>query len=183
MGDINMGETPLKFSVLSALMLTLLLGCTEKKTTLDYAIVDQFAVHVFNAIKLKDFDAYLDLSINPEDLSTTGKPLMEERDINRDGMSWKARHRRRFDMLLRDIEKAGGVSTLDWVKPGVAIGYMMEESGFLGNSYIVVTLNDDDKKMVLEIEATQETKGRGRRLMADSDVVLKPWRYYEVNIL
>ena len=159
-------------------------GCTDQKsTTLDYKKTDVFARQIYDAIGKGDFDAYLALCANPEDMGSHGKPLMPASKKETAGMTWQDRHERRFKALLAAIEEQGGLATLKWTRPGQALGYMKDESEFVGNLYIEVTLGDEAQKMVLEIGASQEASPRGRLLLADEGVTLKTWKYYQTNVL
>lgn len=157
-----------------------LTGCAaKKKTQLDYAPIDAFARQVFDTISQQNLDGYLALAVAPEDVDAEGKPLMSGPKTE----AWKERHERSFKALLGEIEREGGTATLQWVKPGQAMGYLKSRAEFLGNIYIEVTVGASNKQMVLEIGATQEAKNRGRLLTADSGVHLKTWEYYKVNVL
>jgi hypothetical protein len=159
-------------------------GCIDQKsTTLDYKKTDVFARRIYDAIVEEDFDAYLALCTSPEDMGAHGKPLMPAGKKETAGVAWQDRHRRHFDALLAAIEEKGGVETLTWVRPGQALGYWKDESEFVGNLYIEVTLGDEPQKMVLEIGASQEAKARGRLLLSDANVALKTWEYYQANVL
>jgi hypothetical protein len=159
-------------------------GCTDQKSaTLDYKKTDAFARQIYDTIVKEDFDAYLALCASPEDMGSHGKPLMPANKKETAGITWQDRHQQRFDALLAALEEKGGVATWKWVRPGQALGYLKDESEFVGNLYIEVTLGDEPQKMVLEIGASQEAKTRGRLLMADAGVTLKTWEYYQANVL
>ena len=155
-------------------------GCSSKaKTALDFAKTDAYAQQMFEAIAGKDFDAYISLSIGPDDVGSDGQPLMPAYRKE----SWRERHQRRFEALLAALEREGGVDTLQWVRPGQPLGYLKDKNEFVGNIYVEVTVGAEPKKMVLEIGPTQEVQGRGRLLTPDSAVSLKSWDYYEANVL
>ncbi|HLG22547.1 MAG TPA: hypothetical protein VI382_07005 [Candidatus Manganitrophaceae bacterium] len=162
-------------------LILVMVGCSSSKakTTLDFAKTDAYARQMFDAIAAKDLDAYIDLSVGPDDLGADGQPLMAAHRKE----SWRDRHQRQFEALLRNIEREGGVETLQWAQPGQPLGYLKDQNEFVGNIYVEVTVGAEPKKMVLEIGSTQEAQGRGRLLTPDSDVFLKPWTYYEVNVL
>lgn len=155
------------------------IGCSSKTqgaAVLDYAKTDDYARRMFDAITARDLNTYLDLTVKPDDLDLQGQPLMNSATA-------QDHQRRRFELLISSIEKEGGLSTLQWVRPGQALGYLKAQSEFVGNIYIEVTVGADAKKMVLEIGPTQEAQHRGRVLTGSSGVLLKTWEYYEVNIL
>lgn len=159
-------------------------GCAEKKSaTLDYKKTDAFARQIYDAIVEEDFDAYLALCASPEDMDAHSEPLMPPSKQETAGVTWRDRHQRRFDALLAAMKEGGGVETLQWVRPGQALGYLKDKSEFVGNLYIEVTLGDESKKMVLEIGSSQEASSRGRLLLGDSSVALKSWEYYQANVL
>lgn len=160
-------------------LLFAVVGCSSKTqgaAVLDYAKTDDYARRVFDAIAVRDLNAYLDLTVKPDDLDLQGQPLMNSATA-------QDQQRRRFEMLISSIEKEGGLNTLQWVKPGQAMGYLKERSEFVGNIYIEITVGADAKKMVLEIGPTQETQHRGRVLTGDAGVQLKTWEYYKTNVL
>lgn len=155
------------------------IGCSSKTqgaAVLDDAKTDEYARRVFDAIAARDLDAYLDLTVKPDDLDLQGRPLMNSATA-------QDHQRRRFELLISSIEKEGGLHTLEWVKPGQAMGYLKEQSEFVGNIYIEVTVGSEPKKMVLEIAPTQESQHRGRVLTGDAGVLLKTWEYYQANVL
>jgi hypothetical protein len=160
-------------------LLFAVVGCSSKTqgaAVLDYAKTDDYARRMFDAIATRDLNAYLDLTVKPDDLDLQGRPLMNSASV-------QERQRRRFEVLISSIEKEGGLHTLQWVKPGQAMGYLKEQSEFVGNIYIEVTVGADAKRMVLEIAPTQETQHRGRVLTGDAGVQLKTWEYYQTNVL
>ncbi len=157
-------------------------GCSSKKeaakeTTLDFAKTDAFAQQVFDTIVARDFDDYLRLCVNPDDIGLDGTPLMRDYDKEK----WRDHNSHRFDALLASIEREG--EKLQWVRPGQPLGYLKEQNEFVGNIYIEVAVGQEAKKMVLEIGATQEAQDRGRLLMSNSGVILKTWEYYQANVL
>jgi len=154
-------------------------GCSsEDRSTLSYEETDPFVRKVFDAILYEDFDAYIRLCVQPGEIGVSGMALMPESNSK-----WQQAHKGRFELLISAIKNAGGLSTMDWVRPGQALGYLMDESEFVGNLYAEITLGSKAEKMVLEIEATYNTKARGRLLGEGSDVLLKTWDYYKVNVL
>jgi hypothetical protein len=111
-------------------------GCTDQKSaTLDYKKTDAFARQIYDAVVAEDFDAYLALCVSPEDMGAQGKPLMPPSKKETAGVTWQDRHRRHFDAVLAAIGEKGGVETLKWERPGQALGYLKDESEFVGNLY------------------------------------------------
>ncbi|TAK05521.1 MAG: hypothetical protein EPO39_10680 [Candidatus Manganitrophaceae bacterium] len=168
-GCIGMMLLPLLFTA----------GCAPQKQSaavLDYAKTDDYARRMFDAIAARDLNAYLDLTVKADDLDLKGQPLMN-------GVTAREKQKGRFEALISSIEKEGGLGTLQWVKPGQAMGYLKERSEFVGNIYIEVTVGSDAKKRVLEIGPTQEAQHRGRVLTGDAGVQLKTWDYYKANVL
>jgi hypothetical protein len=167
----------------SAYLMTVGVAGLTTILSLDYKKTDAFTRQIYDAIVEKDFDAYLALCVTPEDIGFHGKPLMPSNTQEANGVTWQDRHQQRFDALLAALEEKGGAETLKWARPGQALGYLKDESEFVGNLYIEVTLGDELQKMVLEIGASQEAKPRGRLLLADAGVTLKTWEYYQANAL
>lgn len=163
--------------IISALFIS---SCSSKKeAVLEFSETDAYGQSIYEAVVARDFDAYLSLCVNPDDVGLNGKPLMPSYKKEK----WIDHNKTRFDALLSSIEREGGVDTLQWVRPGQPLGYLKEQNEFVGNIYVEVTIGKEAKKMVLEIEATQEAQGRGRLLTPDSGVILKSWEYYKANVL
>ena len=111
-----------------------------------------------------------------------GRPLMDP--IKRDwgGMTWDQYHKERFTVLLNEIDRAGGMHTVNFVRHGKAFGYLMDEHEFLGNIYTEITIGNPEKPMVFEIGSTQVVPARGRLLMVDSRILLQSLAYYQANV-
>jgi len=165
-------------------LLVTLIGCSSpegtEEQTLSLQETDAFMRDVFNTIVAKDFDTYLKYCIHPDDMGTNGKALMASYKA-KDG-EWQKYHKARFNNLMDNINKSGGVSSLAWKRPGQVQGYFPDENEFVGNMYLEVTTGKNATPMALEFGATFKSR-RGRLLDSDSGVRLLTMEQYKRELM
>ncbi len=151
-------------------------GTGTKDAASDY---EAYARTLYDAIETRDKDALFDYCAHPEDHDLNGSPLMYPSDLNIHGIRWDTQLRESIGIFYRKIEEAGGLEAMRWKSFGKAIGVLPEDSHFVGNMYILVSLNGND--MAIEIASSQETQERGRVILGVTPFSLKTMKYYETN--
>jgi len=170
----------MKLSLIILLSLvTIMSGCAEKRQA---ATVDEnyevFARKVYDALKQRDTDAFIELCANAYDEKLDGTPLLYETD-RREGSEWTETHRIAFNYFIDEIERTGGMDSLEWVQLGKVLGSLPSESGFIGNIYIEVNIGYT--VYYIEIGVTQLSKDRGRVITASTPLILQTESHYEKN--
>jgi len=155
-------------------------GCAEKdRSAVSNENYEVFAKKVFDAIAQKDENVFIELCANANDLKLNGSFLLYPSDRQEGGRRWIENLRLSFNNFLKQIDRTGEIESLKWVQFGKAIGSMPSESGFIGNMYILVKINDMD--YAIEIGCTQLSKKRGRLITDSGPLMLRTMNYYKIN--
>lgn len=142
------------------------------------ALIEAYARRVFISIARQDMNAFIKLCVHPKDLYRNGKPIMYKSDVESRGVTWKDRDQQRFTILLKHINDAGGIHTFKWVRVAKIAGKLDNETGFVGNIWVVVSIGG--KQQIMEIGATYMSRDRGR-VLSDAEVRLITMTHYQKN--
>lgn len=168
------------WTILFFLLTIVMVGCTQKdKDIAQNNDNEVFAQKVFDTIIQRDADMFIELCAHAEDIDLDGKPLLSESYRKKDGIEWIETLKISFDYFLKEIDRTGGVESLEWVGLGKVMGRLPSESGFIGNIYIKVKINGID--YIIEIGGTQISRDRGRVIIDSTPFILRTMSYYKKN--
>jgi len=153
-------------------------GLSDDQGYEENALLEAFARRVFITVARKNLNAFIKLCVQPEDVFRNNKAIMYKSDIGSGKFTWKNQYEQRFEMLLKKIKDAGGIQTFKWVRVAKIAGLLDDETGFVGNMWVVVKIGG--KQQILEIGATYMSKNRGR-VLSGGDVNLISVSYYNKN--